>query len=129
MSEFELDLETFVIFPIFALGTSVSLGLIEAASIPVVDLGETLLSTGNIDWTIGRVMSVLALAAVVINRDEPLDFDAWGIIEAWTVYVTIGLIVAPPFFPALESTLASTPAALAAFIVQGIGFSLVTYIN
>ncbi|MFC7057243.1 hypothetical protein [Halovenus salina] len=129
MTEFELDLETFLLFPLFALGTTVSLGLIEASAIPILDLGETLFTTGNIDWTIGRGLSIAALAAVVINRDDPLDFDAWGIMEAWAVYVTVGLLVAPPFFPALESTLASTPAAVAAFIVQGIGFSLITYIN
>ena len=129
MTKFELDMETFVLFPVFALGTAVSLGLVEASMIPIIDLGETLLTTGNIEWTIGRVLSILALAAVVINRDDPLDFDAWGVLEAWTVYVTIGLIVAPPFFPALADTLASTVAGVLAFLVQGIGFSLVTYIN
>lgn len=129
MSKLDLDIETFLIFPVFALGAAATLGIVETSVIPGFDLGQVLLTTGGIEWTIGRALSLGALAAVVVNRDDPLDFDAWGVIEVWTFYVTVGLIISPPFFPALESTLASNPASFVAFTVQSIGFGLITYIN
>jgi hypothetical protein len=129
MTKFELDIETYLLFPIFGLGAAATLGIIEATIIPWVNLGDVILELGSIEWTIGRLLSIVALLAVVINRDDPLDVDAWGVIEMWTFYVTIGLIIAPPFFPALESTLAEMPAAFLSFTTQTIGFALITYIN
>jgi hypothetical protein len=129
MTKFELDTETYLLFPFFALGTAASLGLVSADILPWFELSEVILDIGNIEWTIGRLLSVGALAGVVINRDEPFDFDGWGAIELWTLYATVGLIIAPPFFPAFSETLAETPAAFISFIVQSIGFALITYIN
>lgn len=129
MAEFSLDKETFLVYPLFGLGTAASLGLVEANFLPFIDLGETLVEVGTIEWTIGRLMSLAALAAVVINRDNPLDFDGWGVLEVWVLYVTVGLIIAPPFFPAFEGWLAETPAAFIAFTAQSIGFGLISWIN
>jgi hypothetical protein len=129
MSNLELDAETFLVYPLFALGAAATLGLVESTILPWFNLGETMIQLGGIEWTIGRVISVVALLGVIINRDDPLDFDGWGIIEMWTFYVTIGLIVAPPFFPAFEGWITETPAAFVSFTVQSIGFALITYIN
>jgi len=129
MTSLELDRETYIMYPAFALGSAVSLGLVQTDILPFIDLGQTFFETGNIEWTTGRVVSVLALVAVVVNRDTALDIDTWGVIETWTLYVTVGLILAPPLFPAFADTLAETPAGLVSFIVQSIGFGLVTYIN
>jgi hypothetical protein len=129
MTKFELDTETFLIFPLFALGAAASLGLVESNFLPWFDLADVVLDFGNIEWTIGRLLSLGALGAVVVNRDAPFDFDGWGVLEVWTLYVTLGLIIAPPFFPALADTLAETPAAFVSFTVQSIGFALITYIN
>lgn len=129
MSQFEIDAETYLIYPIFALGTAATLGIVETTVLPWVDMGEVLIELGTIEWTLGRVVALVALLAVIINRDDPLDFDAWGVLEVWAFYVTVGLIIAPPFFPALADTLAETPAAFVSFTVQSIGFVLITYIN
>ena len=129
MTRLELDTETFLLFPLFALGAAASLGLVESTFLPWFDLGDVMLNLGGIEWTIGRLLSLAALLAVIINRDDPLDFDGWGVLEVWTAYVTFGLIIAPPFFPALAETLAETPAAFISFTVQSIGFALITYIN
>ena len=129
MTQFELDTETFLFFPLFALGTAASLGLVAADWLPFVALGDVLIEFGNIEWTIGRLISIGALGAVVVNRDDPLDFDAWGVLEVWVLYVTIGLIIAPPFFPTFEGWITETPAAFMSFTVQSIGFALVTYVN
>jgi hypothetical protein len=100
MTQFDLDTETFVLFPLFALGAAATLGLVSADILPWFNLGDVVVSFASIDWTIGRLLAIAALGGVLINRDEPLDFETWGAIEVWTFYVTIGLILAPPFFPA-----------------------------
>jgi len=129
MTKLELDKESYLIFPLFLLGSAVSLGLLSTDILGFIDLGETLLTTGDIEWTIGRGISVAALGTVFINRDAPLDFDNWGLVETWTVYVTIALVIAPPIFPALAETLVADEWAFVSLTVQSIGFGLVTYIN
>lgn len=129
MTKLEADTETYIIYPLFALGAATSLGLLSADVLPWINLGDVLLETGGIEWTAGRVLSLATLVAVIVNRDTEFDLSGWGTIELWVLYVTVGLIVAPPFFPALESTLAATPAAFVAFTVQSIGYVLLTYIN
>lgn len=130
MTEMDVDTETYVLFPLFALGAAASLGLIGSDILPVVNLGDTFITAGGITWTFGRVLSLAALVGVIVNRDEPFQFSGWGTIELWTLYVTIGLVVAPPFFPALQDVLVAGPlAALVSFLVQSIGFNLITYIN
>lgn len=128
MTYLELDKEMYFLFPAFALGTAASLGLIEPTFLPWINLDDVLLSMGNIDWTIGRVISIVALAAVFINRDTSV-LERLGTLEVWVVYVTVGLILAPPIFPAFAETVAETPAAFIAFVAQSMGFAIVTYIN
>jgi len=129
MAQFELDYETYLLYPLFALGTAASLGIVSTDIVGFIDLGNVVFETGDIGWTIGRALSVVALLAVIINRDEPFDFVGWGTLEIWAVYVTIGLIIAPPFFPAIQNTLVEPIWSFVAFSVQSIGFVLITYIN
>lgn len=128
MAEFEFDTELFVFAPLFILGSLASLSLIEADVLPIIDLGDTFLELGDVRFTFGRVLAIGGLAGVLINRDTEL-FDNLGAIEIWVVYATVGLIIAPPFFPIFADTLAQTPAAIIAFITQSAGFTLVSYIN
>lgn len=129
MVQFELDLETWLIYPIFALGAATGLGIVQPTLIPWFDLSETVFQTGNIEWSIARALSLVALLAVVINRDDGFGFDEWSTFELWAVYVTLGLVIAPPFFPELQETLVEPIWAFIAFTAQSIGFVLITYIN
>lgn len=129
MAKFEIDYETYLLMPVFMIGTMASLGIISSDILPVVNLSDVLLDISGIELTYGRALSIGALFGVVINRDEPLDLDAWGVIETWVFYVTLGLVVAPPFFPAFEDTILHGAGAFLAFTIQSIGFTLVTYIN
>ena len=129
MTKLEADAETYIIYPLFALGAASTLGIIQTDIVSFIDLGSVVFETGSIQWTIGRALSLVALLAVIINRDEPFDFLGWGAVEAWAVYVTIGLIIAPPFFPAIQETLLEPIWSFVAFTVQSIGFVLITYIN
>ncbi|WP_436934987.1 hypothetical protein [Halovenus marina] len=128
MTQLEIDRETYLIYPLFALGAAATLGIVSTDILPWVDLGETVLTFGTIDWTLGRLVSIGALVAVIVNRDAPIA-DALGALELWVFYATVGLILAPPFFPAFAETLAARPASFIAFTVQSIGFVVITYIN
>lgn len=122
----ELDFETLLIIP-FSLGAAASLGLISGDVLPIINLGEVLYEAGTIEFTAGRVLSILALLAVFVNRDTPLS-DTAGI-DLWIVYATLALVLTPAFLPALESTLAEQPAAILSFTVQSLGFTFVSYSN
>lgn len=122
-----LDRETYLIFPLFALGTGATLGLISTDILPLIDLGDTLISTAGIDWTYGRVLSSVSLIYVLFNRQASIS-DTSGI-DLWATWVTLGLIIAPPFFPALADTLAQQPAAWVAFTAQSVGFAVISYLN
>lgn len=123
---FDVDIEMLLIV-VFSWGAATSLGLISDQIVPFVDAGQTLFEFGNATITIGRIASIGTLLGVFAHRDAPLR-ETSGV-DLWIVYATIGLVVAPPLFPALENTLAAQPAALIAFTVQSTGFLLVSYIN
>ena len=123
---FDLDLSMLLIV-VFSWGAATSLGLIGDNVLPFVDAGATIWEVGNATFTIGRIVSIATLLFVFFYRDAPLS-DTNGI-DLWIVYATIGLVIAPPLFPALESTIASQPAALVAFTVQSTGFLLVDWVN
>lgn len=129
MAKLNLDAEMYLIYPLFALGSAATLGIVGNDILPWIDLGDVFLSTGGIEWTGGRLLALAALVAVFINRDDPLDTDVIGVAEVWAVYVTLGLIIAPPFFPALENTLAGGIAAFVSFTVQSIGFAVISWFN
>ena len=118
--------EVWLIIP-FSIGVAASLGMISTDIVPFIDMGDVLFEFGNIEFTLGRGVAVVCLLAVFFNRD--VGFADTSGIDLWIVYATIGLILAPPLFPALEGTLAQQPAAFLAFAVQTTGFTLVSYLN
>jgi hypothetical protein len=127
MGLMEIDTETYVLFPLFALGAGATLGLISTDILPFVDLGSEFAEIGGISWTYGRVVSAVALITAMYNRQASIR-DTSGI-DLWVAYATLGLVIAPPFFPGLSETLASQPASWISFTVQSIGFAIVTYLN
>jgi len=126
MAEDSIDLELLAILP-FSWGTATTLGLVEDTIVPFVDAGQTVWTAGNLTFSIGAVVAVAALLFVLLHRDASIK-DTSGV-DAWIVYATIGLVLAPPLFPALQDTLAQTPAALVAFSVQNYGFGIASWLN
>ncbi|WP_152415916.1 hypothetical protein [Halovivax asiaticus] len=118
--------EVWLIIP-FSMAVAVSLGMLSTDLVPFIDLGQILFEFGNIEFSLARGIAVACLLAVFVNRD--VGFADTSGVDLWIVYATIGLILAPPLFPALQGTLAEAPAAFAAFGVQTTGFTLVSYLN
>jgi hypothetical protein len=112
----------------FGLGTASTLGIVETGIIPFIDMGNILLEFGGVGLSVGRIISMATLLAVFFRRDESV-LSKLGVIETWIVYVTIGLIIAPPFFPVFAETFLAGFAGVFAFLTQSIGFSIVSYAN
>lgn len=101
--------------------------MVDLSFIPFIDMGAVLFAPGNIELTIGRIISIASLLGVFFNRE--VGFRSTSFIDAWIVYVTIGLVLAPPLFPAFQDTLAQQPAAILSFLAQSTGFTIVSYLN
>lgn len=118
--------EAWLIIP-FTFASATALGLVDPNILPYIDMGEVFAEFGNIELSLARIVAVACLLAVFLNRD--IGFTDTDGVDLWIVYATIGLVLAPPLFPAFESTLAQQPAALLSFAVQTTGFTLVSYLN
>lgn len=125
--ELDVDPELLLLIP-FGMFTAVSLDLVSASVVPIIDPSETLVSTGDIDWSLARGGSLVILLFALLNRDRSIR-DTNGI-DLWIVYATIALVAAPPFVGALEDTLAGgTLAGVVAWTAQSTGYALVTLVN
>lgn len=129
MVQGELDTELWVLMPVFTIGAAISLGLIPE-TLMGFDVGQTLFSYQGIDIGIGRAMSIAALVGIVVNRDSGIGtFTDFSGIEAWAIYVTLGLVLVPPFLPVVEGTVVEQPWAAVSLAAQTIGFSIISYSN
>jgi hypothetical protein len=127
MTQLSIDKELWLVVPVFSIGAAVSLGIVTADLGGLVDLKTVLIGVNGVDFTIARTMSLAALAIAVINRDT--GFSDLGAIDVWAMWVTAGLVIAPPFVPLLEGTLLEAPYSVAAFVIQTLGITIVSYVN
>jgi len=125
--ELDVDPELLLLVP-FGIFTAVSLDLVAASVVPIIDPSETLVSTGDIDWSLARGGSLAILLFALFNRERSLR-ETNGI-DLWLIYATIGLVAAPPFVGALENTLAGgTLAGVVAWTAQSTGYALISLVN
>ena len=124
----EVDLELWVLAPVFALAAAVSLGLVSSSLLGVDWLMSIWSPTESVDVSLAAAVSIAALGAVFVNRDS-WALNDFSTIELWAVYVTVGLVIAPPFIPIVQDTILGSVWAPIAWIVQTTGFALVSYLN
>jgi len=126
MSKLTADKELYLVIPLFSLGAAISLGIV-GSEIALIDLSQVLIGVNGVDFTIARVMSLVALGIALFNRDASLTDT--GAIDVWAVWATAGLVIAPPLFPLVQGTLAEAPFSFVAFAMQTIGITIVSYVN
>lgn len=126
MSKLTADRELYLVIPLFSIGAAVSLGIV-GSDVGLIDLSRTLIGFNGVEFTIARIMSLVALGVALVNRDTSLTDT--GAIDVWAVWVTVGLVVAPPLVPLVEGTLAEAPYSFVAFGLQTMGITIVSYVN
>jgi len=123
----KLDLNDAVISPFFVISAGVDAGLLNF-TIYGFDFADPLMSFGGgADITTATIISVVTLmVAFATNRPQ---FSALGAIQTWLVIATLALVIAPPFFPLLDSLLNVTIAGLVAVVIQASGFYSLAYLG
>lgn len=122
----ELDRELWLAIPLFTLGAAVSLGLV-SGELFGFDFSRTLIETNGLGFSIARLASLGALTLVVVSRETGIT-EISGV-EAFAVYATVGLILAPPFLPVVSGTLLEAPWSFVAFVMQTVGITVVSFLN
>ena len=133
MADLSVDGLDLFALPVFIAGSLASLGWL-SLTVPLTDLSlsSTLWSTTADGYTtqisLGIILSSVALAYVLWTND--LGWRGWSGLQIWVVAVTFWLILSPPFVPIMDMLLAGSEfAKLAAFTLQTIGFSTVSYLG
>lgn len=129
--ENRIDLNDAFVSPFFVLASGVQARLFElvlfgfdfASSVMVIGSGPTAITISA-----AKVISILAIG-VAIATNKP-DLDSMGAVQTWTAIATIGLVLAPPFSPMLESLIQSSAiAGIVALVVQSAGYYTLSYLG
>ncbi|SDJ63073.1 hypothetical protein SAMN05216226_106103 [Halovenus aranensis] len=116
----EVNTHDFLVFPVFVAAAAVALGILDS-TLMGFDLSTTLLDLGeNHALSIANGLAIASLGVVAYTNDWH-STEMTGI-QAWLIVATVGMVIAPPFFPVFTETLAETPGALVALAVQCGGF-------
>jgi len=127
MTQLSIDKELWLVVPLFSVGAAVSLGIVSSNLAGLFDLQTVLIGFNGVDFSVARIMSLVALIIAVVNRDA--GFTDLGALDVWAVWVTAGLVISPPFLPLVQGTLVEGPFSILAFIVQTLGITIVSYVN
>lgn len=123
----DLDMEMVIVIPIYLFALMYhffSMTLYE----PMDNFfKDTLFSPGGVEITGAILIALLALTAIVVNRDRSLRETK--AIDAWIVYATGALIIAPPIHPILEDTIATAPANIFSFTAAFLGIFIASALN
>ena len=127
----KIDLNDAVISPFFVLASGVQAGLFSLVLFGF-DFSSQLFSFGSgaaaVSVSLAKIIAVLAIL-VALASNQP-DFDRMGMIETWAAFATIGLVLAPPFSPAIRALLqTSTIAGIVSLVVQAAGFYSLSYLG
>jgi len=126
-TQLKINAADFYLFPVYLVSILVSLSLLEASAIPV-DLSATLIDLGSDhSFSIANILAIASLGYVGATNEW--GADGLSAMQAWIVIATVALIVAPPFVPILETTLAETPAGIFAALLQIGGYATFSYLG
>jgi hypothetical protein len=126
MADLSVDGNDLYAAPIFVLGSLISLELIDSTWFGF-DLLAEVMSLGSASITVAQLMSASALLYVLYTND--LDFTGLTGVNLWLVYVTIGLVFAPPFYDPLSDVLTTQAGGAVAFLAQTTGYTVISYLK
>lgn len=127
----KIDLNDAVVSPFFVLASGVQADLFTLDLFgvnfadPVFTLGT---GTGSLSISIAQIIAITALGIAFATNRPKLSEMAPA--ETWVALATVGLVLAPPFMPALESLIQSSPIpGLVALSIQAGGFYTLSYLG
>lgn len=126
MAEQQIDLNDAFVSPLFILMMAADSALIDFELLGF-DFASPILSSGFAEVSTASIISVLCIL-VVIATNKP-DIRGLGFIQFWVALVTIGLVVAPPFVPALDWLLGHAIPAAFSVIIATAGFYILAYLG
>lgn len=127
----EIDLNDAVVSPFFVLASAVSTGLL-SLELFGVGFSDSIFTIGSgagaIEVTVAKMIAIAALG-IVFTTNRP-DLSDMSELEMWTAIATIGLVLAPPFMPAVEGMITGSQiAGIIAVTVQAGGFYSLSYLG
>jgi len=131
MTDLALDGNDLLALPVFMLGSLGQLGFL-SLSVAGISLSTVLYSVTADGYTtqisLGLILSIAALGYVMWTND--LGWRGWSGLQIWLVIVVVWLVLSPPFVPIMKTLLlGSTWGGFAAFVLQTIGFSTLSYLG
>ena len=121
-----VNLHDYLLLPVYVICIAVALGLITSDPMGF-DLGQAVWESGDHYLSIANLGALATLAYVAYSNDW--SNAHLSSVQIWIIIATVGLIIAPPFFPVLEGTLTETPAALVAAGIQIGGYVTFSYVG
>lgn len=116
----------------FLFGSAINAGVVKGPSILGWYLGDVVYVLGSgpgaVEVTGAKVLALVALfGTIATNRT---DFSKLVGIEYWIAITTIGLVIAPPFMPLVESLITgSIIIGLFSIMLQAGGFYAISYLG
>jgi hypothetical protein len=126
-SKMSVNVMDYIGLPVFVILCAISLGLIQSSPFGL-DLATAVYEPGaGHSFTIANLGAILTLGYVAYTNDW--DGAALTGTQIWVVIATVGLIVAPPFYPPLAETLAGSTAAMIALLIQIGGYVTFSFLG
>ena len=122
-----VNVEDMVGLPIFVAAAAVALGILDS-TIMGFDLGQNVIELGGGHaFSVANILALLTLGYVAFSNDWSRgDISA---LQIWLIAATVALVIAPPFLPVLVESIAETPAALVALLIQTGGYVAFSYVG
>lgn len=121
----QVNMLDYGVFPLYIIACAVALGLL-GSTFMGVDLAASFDFGGGHSISVANLAAIGMLGYVAYTN----DWDGGAVfngIQGWLVIATVGLLIAPPFYPVLADTLLEGFAAIVALVVQAGGFVTFSY--
>lgn len=129
MTRGEFDDVDLVAMPVFLLGSLFQLDLLSVDSLPLIgDPAAAFSTVAGVEISIAMLLSLVALGVVAYTNNWSIDGISGGV-QGYIVIATVGLIIAPPFMPALEEAVSGGVGAMFALAIQTSGYAVLSYVG
>ena len=123
-----IDIDDMMVSPVFVLAAAVAAGLIQFAPFGVDLASDVITFTSETGLSPADIISILCIGVVIATNKPSLSMMSG--IEMWVAVATLGLVLAPPFAPVIESFIqGSTVVGLVSVIIQAGGFYSLSYLG